>query len=189
MSEKYFNAYIDTAIGTIHEYLAVNLQLKAQSKVISDLIAMKDSEIERLSFIANDVTSKNDELNTKNDELNNLKSQYHNLQGEIERLSFIANDVTSKNDELNTKNDELNNLKSQYHNLQGEIESLRNKASQIDTFTNQIKTMKESLLEKERIIEELSKRDDVKSDKETINNHVKKSVTNKKTRTEVDDDF
>jgi chromosome segregation ATPase len=182
MSEKYFNAYIDTAIGTIHEYLAVNLQLKAQSKVISDVIAMKDSEIERLSFIANDVTSKNDELNTKNDELNNLKSQYHNLQGEIERLSFIANDVT-------TKNDELNNLKSQYHNLQGEIESLRNKASQIDTFTNQIKIMKESLLEKDRIIEELSKRDDVKSDKEPINKHVKKSVTNKKTRTEVDDDF
>jgi chromosome segregation ATPase len=175
MSEKYFNAYIDTAIGTIHEYLAVNLQLKAQSKVISDLIAMKDSEIERLSFIANDVTSKNDELN-------NLKSQYHNLQGEIERLTFIANDVTFKNDELN-------NLKSQYHNLQGEIESLRNKASQIDTFTNQIKIMKESLLEKDRIIEELSKRDDVKSDKEPTDKHVKKSVANKKTRTEVDDDF
>ena len=44
-SSKFVNAYIDNAMGMIHEQTALVLQLKTQAKVANDIIAEKDDVI------------------------------------------------------------------------------------------------------------------------------------------------
>lgn len=46
---KYVNAYIDSTVGMLHENILQILQLKAQLKVINDLVNEKDNIINELN--------------------------------------------------------------------------------------------------------------------------------------------
>jgi len=76
-SSSYVNAYIDNAVGMLHEHISTILNLKAQNKVITDLVALKDAQIVQLAQ-----SLENERLNreTNNDELVVLRNKNQSLE-------------------------------------------------------------------------------------------------------------
>lgn len=74
---KYVNAYIESAVGMLHENISQLLQLKAQLKVTNDVIAEKDA-------IINDLTNR---LNSNQ----TIEQEYHRT---IKRNQELENEMT-----------------------------------------------------------------------------------------------
>lgn len=118
---KFINTYIDVIIGTLHEYLNSNLQLKTQAKVANDLILEKDGVISSLS--------------QQIEEIRNSTSNAENatvaLKAEMDKLSADAK-----------------LWQDSYHASQ-------NKLSHMDTLTRQVSEMKNEIISRDKIIEDL----------------------------------
>lgn len=61
-TNSFINAYIDNAVGMIHENISAVLQLKTQLKISNDLVAQKDSVIGQLMGQIEQLTNSNVEL-------------------------------------------------------------------------------------------------------------------------------
>ena len=91
MSEKYFNAYVDAAVGLIHEYVASTLQLKAQVRVANDLIAEKDTAIANLQnevTALRNQTSENDVLRSN---AKHWEDSYHAMSNKVSHMETLTN--------------------------------------------------------------------------------------------------
>lgn len=107
MSDKFYNTYVDVAIGTIHEQLASILQLKTQLKIANDLVLEKDGVISTLS----------EEREAKNTEADDLKQQVST----IDSLRNTINGLTAENESLKTKGSHLDTCINQVSEMKKEI--------------------------------------------------------------------
>lgn len=118
MSEKYFNAYVDAAVGAIHEYLSVNLHLKAQMKVANDIIAEKDGIITEkdntISNLQNEVLA-----------LQNQSSDNDSIRENARRWEDSHRIMAEKVSHMETLLKQYNELKVQYLEKCDEIEKLK----------------------------------------------------------------
>lgn len=163
MSEKYFNAYVDSAVGLIHEYVASTLQLKAQLRVANEVIAEKDNTITSLS---NEVQSLRTNSNQANQE---LQAQMHDLQVKLSEAEKAKVDAKYWEDS--------------YHGM-------ANKVSHMDLLTNQFNDMKSQFLAKCREFEDLQRNFNEKCEEierlktkpveSDLSNRVSKKVINNK---------
>jgi predicted RNase H-like nuclease (RuvC/YqgF family) len=91
---KFINTYIDVIIGTVHETLNSNLQLKTQLKLSNDLLAEKDAEIKKYQSIIDDMNKNKEDFSaavqTNQSEIENLKSQLSRNQQECETYKSKA---------------------------------------------------------------------------------------------------
>lgn len=122
MSDKYFNAYVDSAVGVIHEYVASTLQLKAQLRIANELLAEKDAKIAA-------ITSEAETLRTQIDSFYNQVSEAENLK--------------------NVQNDEIQNLKNVSSNWENQYNAVLQRVSHMETLTNQYNELK--VLYKEKL--------------------------------------
>ncbi len=111
MSDKYFNAYVDSAVGIIHENLNLILQLKAQLRVANELISEKDSVI-------------NSQLAEKDNTINSLSSEITNLRNQsvdMEEAKRNAKHWEDSYHAINNKVAHMENLTKQYNELKAQF--------------------------------------------------------------------
>jgi hypothetical protein len=108
MDNKYINAYVDIAIGTIHEYLAANIQLKAQNKLANDLISEKDKIIASLQ---SDISSI-DKNNNKN-----LEDSYNAMKTKVSHMETLTKQLIDMKREIGIRDDKIKNLEDKLAKL------------------------------------------------------------------------
>lgn len=120
MSEKYFNAYVDTAISFTHELVTTTIQLKAQLRVLNDAISEKDSTITSLQNELNAVRNQNSEMDSLRSNAKKWEDSYNSMVNKVSHMETLTNqynslkqDFINKCNELekaNAKIEELDNL-------------------------------------------------------------------------------
>ena len=109
---KYINAYVDTAVGILHEQLNLFLQTKAQLKVANDIIQEKDAIIATLQ---NQLATKTDEFNITNHSLmeaRHWESEYNSMKNKVSHMETLTNqlvDMKRMIQERDKKIEELEN--------------------------------------------------------------------------------
>ena len=80
---KYINAYIDSTVGMLHENITQILQLKAQLKVIGDVVAEKDNMI--------------NDINNRLSSNQSIEQDYHKL---VKRNQELVNEISALNNKV-----------------------------------------------------------------------------------------
>lgn len=137
MSEsKFINTYIDIIIGTLHEYLNSNLQLKTQIKVANDLILEKDGVISSLSQqleeIRNSTTNAENATSALQAEMDKVladaklwQDSYHASQNKLSHMDTLTRQVSEMKNEIITRDKTIENLKN-------ELEELKNPKPKVE---------------------------------------------------------
>ena len=108
MDNKYINAYVDIAIGTIHEYLAANIQLKAQNKLANDLISEKDKIIASLQSDISPIDKNNNK---------NLEDSYNAMKTKVSHMETLTKQLIDMKREIGIRDDKIKNLEDKLAKL------------------------------------------------------------------------
>lgn len=152
-NDRFFNAYVDLAVGTIHQNVNTILELKTQVKMLEDQVRELDSAV-----------------GVMNQKIENFDAEKDSL---IKQFEENTKNLTSQYDQR------LSDLQSKLASLEREKESIMRKSGHMTTFENQIKSMKREILEKNAEIDRLKNPTVVSSN--TSNTNVT-SVINTKTK-------
>lgn len=144
-NDRFFNAYVDLAVGTLHQNVNTILELKTQIKLFEDLVREKDQVISNLDAA----------IGLLNQKIENFEKEKGSLSKQFEET---ARNLTSQYDQrLSDIQSQKQRLESKIDSLEREKEASLKKSGHMATFENQIKTMKREILEKNAEIESLKK--------------------------------
>ena len=107
-SSNFINAFIDHAVGTLHEQLSQIIHLKAQYKLAEDMIAERDKYIEVLKG-----------------EIENSKRELSDNKTDVSTLAEKTNEVIALKTQLNhmkTFSNQVNQMKKMLIEKDKEIE-------------------------------------------------------------------
>lgn len=126
----YINAYIDHAMGMIHEHINTILQLKTNLKVATDLIRQKDEIIATFENQMKNLDNSNNELNKSKEEYVRLEQECNALRNKASHFDSLVNQFNGLKDELTKKIQECNDLKVQIEELKKpQVEVINNKVT------------------------------------------------------------
>jgi DNA repair exonuclease SbcCD ATPase subunit len=192
-SNTYFNAFVDAAVGSIHEYVALTLQLKAKLKLANDLLAEQDNSSDRLeqlrsekdaviSELTEQLTRQAEQLRSEKDFVaTDLTRQLENLRTDKSN-SYVAlqNELNVVRNQLNESNAKLNEAKL----IEESFHGMKNKIQHMDTLTKQYSDLKNqyaSLIEQHNLdkakLEKFMSDSEMKPSKKVINTKVKQKET------------
>lgn len=139
-TSAYVNAYIDNAVGMLHENINTILQMKTQAKLTADIISARNEEVKSLQVQLDDVKTE-------------LESTRANLEKEFESSrSDLQNKLESTVSELEkTKtvdNEEINKARADARKWEDEYNAIKGKQGLVDTLTNQFNDVKKQLISK-----------------------------------------
>ena len=185
-SNTYFNAFVDAAVGSIHEYVALTLQLKAKLKLANDLLAEQDNSSDHLEELRVEKDAVISELTEQ------ISRQAEQLRSEKD---FVATDLTRqlenlRNDKSNSYvalQNELNVVRNQLNEsklIEESFHGMKNKIQHMDTLTKQYSDLKSqyaSLIEQHNLdkakLEKFMSASEIKPSKKVINTKVKQKET------------
>ena len=132
MSDKYYNAYVDSAVGLIHEYVNMNLQLKAQVRVANDILAEKEKLlVEKDNFISslqNDINAAK-ASSSENDKLRNdakyWEDSYHGMMNKVSHMETLTAQFNDMKKQFLSKCEELESLNAKYLEKCDEVEKMK----------------------------------------------------------------
>jgi hypothetical protein len=107
---KYVNAYIDTAVGTIHEYLSVNLQLKTQLKVTSDVAKEKDDVIASLRQELESIRKSDFEYSKAKDDARRWEDQFNGMKNKVSHMDNLMTQMADMKRIIQEKDSIIENL-------------------------------------------------------------------------------
>lgn len=147
-TSAYVNAYIDNAVGMLHENINTILQMKTQAKLTADIISAKTEEVKNLQVQLDDVKTE-------------LESTRANLEKEFESSrSDLQNKLNSTVSELEkTKtvdNEEINKARADARKWEEECNALKSKQGVAETLTNQFNDVKKQLISKTQEFDNLN---------------------------------
>ena len=192
-SNTYFNAFVDAAVGSIHEYVALTLQLKAKLKLANDLLAEQDNSSDQLeelrvekdaviSELTEQISRQAEQLRSEKDFVaTDLTRQLENLRNDKSN-SYVAlqNELNVVRNQLNESNARLNEAKS----IEESFHGMKNKVQHMDTLTKQYSDLKNqyaSFIEQHNLdkakLEKFMSASEIKSSKKVINTKVKQKET------------
>ena len=172
-SNTYFNAFVDAAVGSIHEYVALTLQLKAKLKLANDLLAEQDNSSDQLeelrvekdaviSELTEQITRQAEQLRLEKDSVSNNLTQQMSRQAEQLRsekdavIADLTQQLTRQAEQLRSEKDavatdltrQLENLRTDRNNssiaLQNELNVVRNQLNESNAKLNEAKLIEES---------------------------------------------
>lgn len=110
-SNKYINAYVDNAVGLLHEYIIIILQLKTQLKVVEDDIIQKNQQLtafqQEIELLKNQLDSNRVDQSNLNERIN----ENQNLRNQLEHMNTFAGQVRDMKKMLLDKDKEIEKLK------------------------------------------------------------------------------
>lgn len=134
---KYVNTFIENSVGMIHEYVSLVLQLKTQAKLAEDMLADRNAIVSSLE-----------------QQVNEFRTELENSRSELSRT------ITHSNEQVNQSRADSSKWENEYNAMKARVEHL-------DTFANQVNEMKQMLIDKNKEIEDLQKKIDNLSKKQT----------------------
>lgn len=122
---RYVNAYVDIAVGTIHEILGSNLQAKAQLKIANDLIVEKDQIIGDLQSKLNGIKNNDEDVRRANENATHWENSYHAMAAKIAHMDTLIAQlkemktlIADRDAYIKEKDDNINTLKQKIEELQ-----------------------------------------------------------------------
>lgn len=198
-STTFINAYVDNAVGLVHDYINQILQLKTENKLAMGLVKEKDEALAKLQEeldrnrnesenwhkSADDVVG---ELDQQKDKYKKLEEECNALKNKASHLDSMASQLTNCNREMSNKNEEIRVLNEKIAELTSKCDEtssqLTSKVSEIDNLNNVLKSKDDTI---QKLTEQLSKSESPSVTK-TINNKGK-TLKSKPVVTEEPDDF
>lgn len=136
--QKYVNAYVDNAMGMIHEQTSTILQLKSQLRIATEVVTEKDSMISFLQQQLEECKEAASGLTKSVEESNTLRTSYEGLKNKVSHMDALTSQLNDIKHSLLSKNSEVENLTI----------LLAEKQDEIDRLTNKIPTSKKSINKK-----------------------------------------
>ena len=104
VTNKYVNAYIDTSVGMINEYITKYIQVRAQLKVANDIVAEREGIITQLTA----------EINRMRDEHANVnETEFIAMKNKLSHMDTLMQQMGQMKLSIKEKDEEINNLKNQ----------------------------------------------------------------------------
>jgi predicted RNase H-like nuclease (RuvC/YqgF family) len=97
------NAYVDNAIGMIHENISNILQLKTQLRVSNEIIAEKDSVISSLNSQLENNKTNIEETNLLRERVASLEQTNNSLVNQNSHLNTALNQIATMKKEIREK--------------------------------------------------------------------------------------
>jgi hypothetical protein len=189
----YFNAFVDAAVGSIHEYVALTLQLKAKLKIANDLLAEKDNVSDQLEELRVEkdavITKLTEQLAGQTEQVRleknavviDLTRQLENLRTDSNNNSIsLQNELNSVRNQLNESNARLNEAKL----IEESVHGMKNKIQHMDTLAKQYSDLKNkyaAVVEQHSLdkaaLEKLISASEIKPSKKIINTKIKEKET------------
>lgn len=123
---KYINAYVDHAIGVIHEQISTILQLKTQLKIVQDAHADKDQIISNLQQeIQNSKNElennklENTQIVTLRENARSWEESYNAMSSKIAHMTTLLNQISEMKSQIIERDQKIAQLLS-------DIEMLKN---------------------------------------------------------------
>jgi hypothetical protein len=117
MDNKYINAYVDIAIGTIHEYLATNIQLKAQNKLANDLISEKDNIIASLQSDISSMDKNNNDMQVLKNSAKNWEDSYNAMKIKVAHMETLTKQLIDMKREIVIRDNKIKELEDKLAKL------------------------------------------------------------------------
>lgn len=135
-ANRYINVYVDTAVGTIHEYLSQVLQLKTQLRIANDTITEN-------AKVITDLTSQRDEANAQRDQANTARtnegSELTALRQKNSQLEAEANALRQKSSHMDSCLNTITQLKKTIQERDEKIAELEKKLNPVKPRINRKK--------------------------------------------------
>ena len=180
MSDKYYNAYVDSAVGTIHEYIGTILQLKAQVRVANEILSEKDKLLmEKDTFISslqNDILSIKDQTFEAEKLKNDAKyweDSYHGVMNKVSHMETLSSQFNDLKRQFLSKCEDLDKLNAQFSEKTKEANDLNAKLTEK---TSELETLNIKFHEKCAELEKLKSKS---IEVDTVNKISKKVINNK----------
>jgi len=100
---RFMNAYVDNAIGMIHENISNILQLKTQLRVSNEIIAEKDSVINSLNSQLENNKTNIEEINLLRERVASLEQTNNSLVNQNSHLNTALNQIATMKKEIREK--------------------------------------------------------------------------------------
>lgn len=114
---KYINAYVDFAMGTIHEQLTTILQLKTQLKLSTEIVPEKDALIASLQEQLDECKNTASGLTKSVEEADTIKASYEAIKNKVSHMDALTSQMNEIKQALLAKNNEFDALKVEHENL------------------------------------------------------------------------
>lgn len=121
-TNKFVNAYIDFAVGQLHENINSILQLKAQLKVANDTLSEKDGVIGKLMQDLEVNKADNQEIIKYRDQARRWEDAHNAMSGKVAHLDTALAQITQMKKEVLSRDETIEKLKQ-------ELELLKNPPS------------------------------------------------------------
>lgn len=109
-TNAFVNAYIDHAVGMIHENVGNILQLRSQLKVANDLIAEKDAVIGTLTSQLESSKINSDEMSVLRDQARHWEEAHNSMTNKVAHLDTALSQIAQMKKEILDKNDKISKL-------------------------------------------------------------------------------
>ena len=109
-NNKYINAYVDIAIGTIHEYLASNIQLKAQNKISNDLLSEKEQIIASLQTEISKINKNSVDMQSLQSSAKTWEESYNAMKVKISHMDALTSQILEMKKEVIKRDEKIKEL-------------------------------------------------------------------------------
>jgi chromosome segregation ATPase len=127
--QKYINAYVDHAMGMIHDQVSTILQLRTQLRLATEIVPEKDALIaslqEQLDECKNTASGLTKSVEKSVEEADNIKASYEAIKNKVSHMDALTSQMNEIKQALLTKNNEYDTLKNELQNLKNETEKLK----------------------------------------------------------------
>lgn len=124
---KYVNTYIDTAVGTIHEYLGLTLQLKTQIKVANDIIREKDDLIAALRNQVEENRKTDFEFNKAKDDARKWEEQFNAMKNKVSHMDSLMAQIGDMKRMIKEKDDIIEGYNKKTKDVSGQRTNINRK--------------------------------------------------------------
>jgi small-conductance mechanosensitive channel len=108
----YINAYVDNAVGMIHEQISSILQLKTRLKVSENIIVQKDTEIADIKKQLEVSHQTNDELVKLREKVNMLQEDNRAMQQKTSHMDTLLRQIGEMKNEIVMRDTKILELES-----------------------------------------------------------------------------
>ena len=104
VTNKYVNAYIDTSVSMINEYITKYIQVQAQLKVANDIVTEREGIIMQLTAEINRMREDYAKVN---------EAEFIAMKNKLSHMDTLMHQMGQMKLSIKEKDEEINNLKNQ----------------------------------------------------------------------------
>lgn len=121
-TNAYVNAYIDNAIGMVHENVNIIIQLKTQLKIANDIILEKDGIIGSLNIQLQSNKNITDELSHYREVARQAEEAHKNISSKVSHMETALAQISQMKSEIKQRDSTIEKLEKK---LKQSIEPLK----------------------------------------------------------------